>query len=132
MTKPLKHILCIDDDENVLVIVQMCLESVGGFQVTCLENGINALNKIKAIKPDLILIDMMMPGVDGSSVLKSLKKEHETRNIPVIFMTARVQTEEIEEYYTLGADGVVPKPFDPMTLSEQLNEIWEKYNDGRF
>ena len=128
MTEQLKTILCIDDDEDILAITQMCLETVGGFRVTCFKHGINAVKKIESLKPDLILMDMMMPGVDGLSVLSSLKQTPTTAQIPVVFMTARVQANEIEQYYKQGADGVIPKPFDPMTLSQQLIKFWEAYH----
>lgn len=128
MTKRLRSILCIDDDEDILAITQMCLETIGDFRVTCFKHGINAVKKIESLMPDLILMDMMMPGIDGLSVLSELKKSPITAEIPVVFMTARVQASEIEYYYKQGADGVIPKPFDPMTLCEQLNIIWEAYH----
>ena len=127
MTKALRHILYVDDDPNIQEVAQMCLEVVGGFQVTCLNSGAEVIEKAKAIDPDLILLDVMMPHMDGPTTLKMLLAQPEFMT-PVVFMTARVQPEDITKYLQLGAAGVVPKPFDPMLISDQINKIWEGLN----
>lgn len=124
MTDILKTILCIDDEESILEVTKLCLETVGQYTVTACSNGEEGIAKAKEIKPDLIMIDVMMPGIDGPSTLNRLKSMSETTNIPVIFMTARVQGNEIEEYKGMGAIGVIAKPFDPMTLSEEVERMW--------
>lgn len=121
----LRHIFCIDDEEDILEIAKLCLEMVAGFQVTCCNNAAHAIEKIRQAKPDLILLDMMMPGMDGATALGVLRNDPELSHIPVIFMTARVQQSEISEYIDKGAAGVLPKPFDPMKLSEQITTIWD-------
>ncbi|MES2664143.1 MAG: response regulator [Pseudomonadota bacterium] len=126
--KKLEHILCIDDEEDILEVAKMCLEIAGGFTVSTLNSGAEALKQVEKIKPDLILLDVMMPIMDGPSTLKNLKKIHALIATPIVFMTARVQPTEIQQYLDLGANAVVPKPFDPMTLSPLINEIWEKFH----
>ena len=124
MNKPLKKILCIDDEEDILQIAQMSLETVGGYEVTAENNARDGINFALQDKPDLILIDVMMPEMDGPSALKIIKDQDEISDIPVIFMTARVQPDEVSEYLNLGACGVVAKPFDPMSLPAEIEKIW--------
>jgi two-component system OmpR family response regulator len=126
MNNKLQHVLIIDDEDDILEVAQMCLETVGGLQVTALNSGVEAIAKAQSINPDLILLDVMMPKMDGPETLKSLRQNAALNDVPIVFMTARVQPVEIEQYMQLGASGVVAKPFDPMTLSVQITEIWEK------
>jgi len=79
--------------------------------------------------PDLILLDVMMPGMDGPTTLKSLRGHDEFAAIPVLFMTAKVQSDEVEEYLALGAVGVIHKPFDPMALSDEIRALWQIQHD---
>jgi two-component system, OmpR family, response regulator len=129
MPKHLNHVLYVDDDAHIQEVAQMCLEMVGGYQVTCLNSGLQLIEKLGEIKPDLILLDVMMPAMDGPTALKALKQNNVLSNIPVIFMTARAQPEEIKNYIEQGAVNVIAKPFDPMILSEQINTIWKKYHN---
>ncbi|WP_339930186.1 response regulator [uncultured Brevundimonas sp.] len=124
MTSVLNHVLCVDDDADILEVVQISLELVGGLTVTGLDSGTRCLAEVVTIQPDLILLDVMMPGMDGPATLMALKAEPELKAIPVIFMTARVQEAEVEQYLALGAVAVIPKPFDPMTLAAQIKTIW--------
>lgn len=128
MTNKLENVLCIDDEPDVLSVAQMSLETVGEFNVTAASSGKEGLEKAQAEKPDAILLDVMMPEMDGPATLKALRNIAMLKNVPVIFMTARVRTSEVDEYLALGADGVIPKPFDPMTLSSQVTEIWKKFH----
>lgn len=125
MNKKLQHIICIDDDPIVLEITRMCLEKVGGFTVTALESGADIIEKAKFIKPDMVLVDVMMPLMDGPAVLNELQMDPLLKHIPVVFVTARVQPYEVEEYIRLGAKDVIAKPFDPMTLPDQLRAIFD-------
>jgi two-component system OmpR family response regulator len=86
------------------------------------------LDKVAGFQPDLILLDVMMPEMDGPTTLKAFRKMPEANEILVIFMTARSQTHEVEEYMELGAIDVIRKPFDPITLCDQIKKIWEQYN----
>lgn len=127
MSKTLNHILCIDDDEDILEVTKIALETIGGFEVTICNNGTDGIQAAIDLKPDLILIDVMMPDMDGQTVLKKLRQNSEWNDVPLIFMTARVQPEEIQYYLMQGAAGVVAKPFDPMKLSEDIKEIWRAF-----
>jgi len=131
MTAALRHVLCIDDDSDILEIAQMALEDVGQLQVTCLRDGEAAVERAVALSPDFILIDVMMPGMDGPSVLRAVRAEPGLATVPVAFMTARIQEQEVRDYLDLGADGVISKPFDPMALPSEIRTIWETFHAGR-
>ena len=122
--RELTKILYVEDEPDIAQVAQLALETVGGFTLEICENGQIALDKGPAFKPDLVLMDVMMPEMDGPTALKEMQKMPEFEGVPVIFMTAKVQPSEIEEYKTLGAVDVIPKPFDPMALAEQVKEVW--------
>jgi len=124
MTTPLKCILYVEDEPDIRVVAQMALEAVGGFTVIACASGQEALNAAPGAGADLLLLDVMMPGMDGPSTLKGLRELPATANTPVIFMTAKVQAAEVAAYKGLGALEVIPKPFDPMELSAQIQRIW--------
>ena len=128
MTRQLDHIVCIDDEADILEIAQISLEDVGGYRVTCLSSGTQALREAAGLKPDVILIDVMMPGMDGPTTLQGLRTQTELDATPVIFMTARVQRSEVDAYLALGANGVIHKPFDPMQLAAQVKGIWTQFH----
>ena len=88
-------------------------------------DGQRALELAAAERPQLILLDVMMPGMDGPQTLTELRKLSCMKGVPIVFMTAKAQTQEVAAYRDLGAAGVIIKPFDPMTLSDQIREIWE-------
>lgn len=128
MTKPLTRILYVEDEPDIRVVAQMALETVGGFTVIACASGQEALNAAPGAGADLLLLDVMMPGMDGPSTLKGLRELPATANTPVIFMTAKVQAAEVAVYKGLGALEVIPKPFDPMELSAQIQRIWAEQN----
>lgn len=115
----IQTILLIDDDPNIRVVTEMSLESVGNWKVIAAESGAEALSVVKETRPDLILLDIMMPGMDGPSTLENLRKILNPMP-PVIFLTAKVQSSEIEQFEKLGTAGVITKPFDPLILPEQI------------
>ena len=127
MEYSLKRIFCVDDDDDILTIAKLCLEKIGGFEVTCVLRSVDALWTVRALHPDLILVDVMMPVVDGPTMLKRIREDETLRGIPVAFLTARVHNDEVREYLELGAAGVIAKPFDPTKLCEQVTSIWEQY-----
>lgn len=129
MSAELRTVFCVDDEPDVLSVAQMCLETVGEFQVVTASSGTEAITKVVATKPDAILLDVMMPQMDGPATLKALRSMPELARVPIIFMTARIRPGEVDEYTALGADGVVAKPFDPMELSNQIRAIWERFHD---
>ena len=126
MSSELKNILYAEDEADIRSIAQIALEDLSGFNVKYCTNGKETLEAAKTFKPDLLLLDVMMPGMDGPETLQALRKLPELARTPVVFMTAKVQPQEVQGYMALGAMGVIAKPFDPMTLADQLREIWEK------
>lgn len=125
MTPPvLRRILLVEDDPDVQVVVTMALESIGGFSVLACSSGPEALERFPEFTPDLVLLDVMMPGLDGPATLESLRRLPAASGTPVVFMTARVQGHEVARYRELGAADVIAKPFDPMTLSDTVQSIW--------
>ena len=124
MTQALNRILYVEDEPDIRMVAQMALQAVGGFTVIACASGQEALEAAPGASADLLLLDVMMPGMDGPSTLKALRALPATANTPVIFMTAKVQAAEVAVYKGLGALEVIPKPFDPMELSAQIQRIW--------
>lgn len=120
----LQRILYVEDDADIRAIAVMVLESINGFTLEVCASGAEALEKGQAFKPDLALLDVMMPGMDGPQTMNGLHQLIGLESLPIVFMTAKVQPQEVKNYLNLGAIGVIAKPFDPMTLAEQLHEIW--------
>ncbi|CAN5375687.1 response regulator [soil metagenome] len=124
MPSPLCRILYVEDQSDIRIVAKMALEVVGGFTVIACASGQEALGCAPDAKADLLLLDVMMPGMDGPSTLKALREVAATAHTPVIFMTAKVQASEVAQYKGLGALEVISKPFDPMNLSAQIRQIW--------
>jgi CheY-like chemotaxis protein len=119
----LRKVLLVDDEPDIRRIGQFSLTVIGKLQVVTASNGTEALEVAAREKPDAVLLDVMMPGMDGPTTLQKLRDSDLTRHIPVVFMTAKVQRAEVEKYLLLGALGVIRKPFDPMGLSQTLRDI---------
>ena len=126
MTKSLEKILHVEDEPDIRAIARMALEKIGQLTVESCPSGNHALERISDFAPDLVLLDAMMPDMDGPEVLKQLRARPDTKDIPIVFMTVKVQASEIEAYKALGALDVIAKPFDPMALHQQLKDIWAK------
>ena len=124
-TKP-ERVLYVEDDPDIRAVAQMALEIVGGLTLKACGSGAEALQAAEGFRPDLLLLDVMMPGMDGPTTLAGLRQLAPTASTPVIFMTAKVQASEVAYYKSLGALGVIAKPFDPMTLAEQVRQLWEQ------
>jgi CheY-like chemotaxis protein len=122
---PISKVLMIDDEPDIRQVGQMSLKAVGKWQVVLAKSGPEGVELAAKEKPDVILLDVMMPGTDGPTTLSHLRAQDSTRAIPVIFMTAKVQKHEVEQYLQLGAVGVISKPFDPMTLPKEIRKIVE-------
>ncbi len=123
----LQRILVVEDDADIQAVVRMALEMVGGYTVEICAGGRSALGIVETFNPDLILLDVMMPDMDGPTVLEHLRAQPATARLPIVFMTAKAQAHEVAAYRAMGAFAVISKPFDPMTLSAQLANI---YNDN--
>lgn len=122
----LKRILYAEDEPDIQAVAKLALEMVGGFEVLICGTGAEALDRVKAYAPELILLDVMMPGMDGPTTLQRLRADPATADIPVIFLTAKVQPTEVAQYQSLGALDVIAKPFDPMTLAAQVRALWQR------
>lgn len=119
----LQRILYVEDEPDIQAVARLALEMVGGFTVKICSSGDEALREAAAFAPDMILLDVMMPGMDGPSTLAALRTLDNLTATPVAFMTAKVQPHEVEQLKALGAVGVIAKPFDPMTLSDQVRGL---------
>ncbi|QRN03025.1 response regulator [Legionella sp. MW5194] len=124
--KTLNTILYAEDESDIREIAQIALEDLGGFEVIYCTNGFEVLKAAKETAPDLLLLDVMMPGMDGPTALSELRKMPGYVQIPAIFMTAKIQSEEIQHYMAMGALEVISKPFDPMTLANKIKSAWER------
>ena len=113
-----KRILYIEDETDLQWLVKHILETVGGFEMMVCGSGAEGLRSIEAFAPDLVLLDVMMPEMDGLSVLRALRARPEGASVPVVFLTASPQLGD--DYLALGADGVIAKPFEPGRLVEQV------------
>lgn len=120
----LSRVLYVEDEPDIQAVASIALQAVGGFKVQICSSGEEALREVNAFQPDLILLDVMMPGMDGPGTLAVLRATPGLEQIPVVFMTAKVQPSEVEHYKSLGALDVIPKPFDPMKLADQVRRIW--------
>ncbi|MBO6934544.1 MAG: response regulator [Deltaproteobacteria bacterium] len=116
-------VLIIDDEEDIRTIATLALEDVGGFEVVTAANCAEGLQAAAKHRPDVILLDVMMPDVNGLVTFDRLQNLPETRETPIIFMTARVQRDEVAELQATDAKGVIAKPFDPMTLADEVTEL---------
>ena len=113
-------LLHVEDDADIREIALMALELSGDFDVVQCETGEVALKQVQSYTPDVILLDMMMPGMTGRHTLEKMREMDSLRDVPAIFMTARAQHNEIEELRDLGAADVISKPFDPIALADQV------------
>jgi CheY-like chemotaxis protein len=125
MSDELKRILYIEDVQSIAMVAVMVLEDLGGFEVRHLLSGQEALDALPGFAPQLVLLDVMMPGMDGPEALRRIREMPEGRDIPAIFMTAKAQTHEQDDYIAMGALGVIVKPFEPISLSETIREMWK-------
>jgi CheY-like chemotaxis protein len=115
-----RRVLVVDDDALLREVAQTALELVAGWQVSTAESGGEAQQRARAEHPDAILLDVMMPGVDGPSTVQGLRSDPATRDIPIIFLTAKVTADDVGQWGQLGLAGVIPKPFNPMTLATEM------------
>ena len=117
------NVLVVDDDESIREVAQMSLELVGGWTVTTASSGPEAITAASAKRPDAVLLDVMMPGMDGPTTCRLLHENPGTRDIPIIFLTAKVQRTEQKEWDELPIAGVLAKPFDPMRLCRSVSSL---------
>ena len=118
-------LLYVEDEADIREIAEFALEDEG-FDIVFCASGEQAVEKASDFQPEVILLDVMMPGMDGPTTLKNLRTIPGLETTPVIFLTAKVQPNEIKDFIALGAIDVIPKPFDPMTLAEKIRETLDR------
>jgi CheY-like chemotaxis protein len=116
-------VLVIDDEDDIRRVARLSLAAVGGMDVCEASSGSLAVRKAREEQPDVVLLDMMMPGMDGLATIRALRGDPETADIPVVFLTAKAMSAEVDRLKGLGACGVLVKPFDPLTLPRLLREL---------
>jgi CheY-like chemotaxis protein len=126
----LQRILVADDEPDILEISRIALETVGGFEVSVCSSGRTLLERLTEFEPDLVIVDVLMPDMTGPDVLEEIRRNPEYDAIPVVYLTGVIQNEELESLRETGVADVILKPFDPMTLADRINSIWEDV-DGR-
>jgi two-component system OmpR family response regulator len=124
--QPLVRILYVEDEPDIRQLVSLALDVVGGFTLKTCNSGLEALNAIETFEPQLLLLDVIMSELDGPGTLKKIREIDAYKEIPAIFITAKVQLDEIQGYFEVGVVDVIVKPFDPMTLAERIQEAWAK------
>jgi CheY-like chemotaxis protein len=118
-----RRILIIDDDDDIRQVTALSLETVAGWDVVTANSGANGIRRAREEKPDAILLDVMMPGMDGPTTFQELQKIAETASIPVMLLTAKVQGADQKRFAGLGVAAVLFKPFDPLTLAQQMRDV---------
>jgi CheY-like chemotaxis protein len=118
-----KRILVIDDEDGIREIIQICLEAAAGWEVLTAASGSEGLAKAQTTQPDAILLDVMMPDMDGPTTFRHLQANVETEHIPTILLTAKAKISEQKQFIDLGVTGVITKPFKAQELVDQIKEI---------
>jgi len=122
--QPLRRICCVEDDDDIRRIMRLSLERIGKMTVDLVADPALAIDSMIAFRPDLVMLDWMMPGMDGPALLRKMREVPETRALPVVFITAKASQRELAELRALGAAGTISKPFAPKDLPDQLRAIW--------
>ena len=128
--RSLQRVMCVEDDPDIRMILEFSLATVGGYDVCMCAGGQLAIDQAAAFKPDLVLLDVMMPGFTGPQTLAALRSQPGMTGVPVVFLTAKAMPDEVEELLQYGATGVIVKPFDPVTLPVDIRIYWE-HGGGR-
>ncbi len=129
MKKELKKVLIIDDDADILTVSSMALKALLQIDVICAGSGQEGIDLALKESPDLILLDMMMPIMDGITTMQKIKENPILKNIPIIFFTAKVTKDEISKYKELGILDIITKPFDPLSLGKNIEKLWESHRE---
>lgn len=127
--KELKKILYAEDEPDVQTVVELTVQTMSNYTIKICDNGKKLLECVQDYEPDLILLDVMMPEMDGPTTFKNLQENSQTKDIPVVFMTAKAQVHEIETFKQTGILGIITKPFDPISLCNEIEKIWNGSND---
>jgi two-component system, OmpR family, response regulator len=131
MERPLKKIMLVEDDPDIQLITRLSLEAGGNFEVQVCSSGMEALQSARAYAPDLMLLDVMMPGMDGIATMDALRKLPEMAAIPMIFFTAHAQRQVQQDLLLRGALGVIVKPIEPQALVERIETLWQRFTSSQ-
>jgi CheY-like chemotaxis protein len=123
--RELRRIMCVEDDADIRTVLQFSLQDVGGYAVHMCASGEAALRDIKAFEPDMLVLDVMMPGLSGPQTLQQLRHQGLLGRAVVVFLTAKAMPSDLEELTSHGSTGIIVKPFDPMTLPDALQLYWQ-------
>ena len=115
-----KRVMCVEDDPDIRMILEFSLQQLGGYELLLCPGGHEALAKVDAFAPQLVLLDVMMPQLSGPQTLEQLRKKDIMRGIPVVFLTAKAMRDEVESLLEYGATGIIVKPFDPVSLPKDI------------
>ena len=130
MTRELKTILLVEDDPDIATLATMALRDLGGFEVTHAASGPEALDQLRRERPDMLILDYSMPGMNGGELLTAIKQMPELEDIPAVFMTASVMPAHVAALRALGAIDVFAKPFDPIALPDMIRGAWQASLDA--
>lgn len=122
--QPLTRVCYVEDDEDIQRIVRMSLERIGKMTVELVSDPLVAIDRIGAFKPELVMLDWMMPGMDGPTLFKKMREVPELSQLPVVFITAKASQRDLDDLRAMGAVGTISKPFSPKDLPETLRAIW--------
>jgi CheY-like chemotaxis protein len=124
----MRKILIVDDEDDIRAVAALCLETIAGWQVFTATSGTEGIRRALESRPDAILLDVMMPEMDGPTTFQHLQLDPHTRSIPVLLLTAKVQGADQRRFADMGVAAVLSKPFDPLTLSSQISAAlgWER------
>lgn len=122
----LNKILCVDDASDIRSVLEVSLKMIGGFELCLCASGEEAIEKIDAFNPDLVLLDVLMPSLSGPDTLTQLRRLPQFKETPVIFMTGQQTTDEVNHLKQLGSIGVISKPFQPTELAKQIEALWQE------
>jgi two-component system OmpR family response regulator len=126
MTDKLQRLTYVEDEPDIRSITEFALKELGGYELDVCASGPEAIDRTPDFNPDLIILDVMMPGMDGIETYKRLRAIPKLAETPIVFMTAKAMKHETDRYRALGAADVIPKPFDPITLPDRVREIWQQ------
>lgn len=125
----LRRLMYVEDDEDIQAVARMSLETLGQFEVLICSSGQEALSRVDEFMPDAVLLDVMMPGMDGPDTLRELTARSAMADVPAIFLTARADTGEDDRLSGPSVAGVIAKPFDPVSLPDQVRALWEAWHE---
>ncbi len=121
----LRRVMCIEDDPDIRLVLDFSLRQFGGYELCLCASGEEALDAAAHFEPELVLLDVMMPGLTGPETLQALRAQGRVEGVPVVFLTAKAMQGELEALMAHGVSGIIVKPFDPMSLPEDIRIYWK-------